>query len=106
MPKLRNGHAAGHVRETACDAFQAWIEWDGKSAEPTVEYEIDDVPHRISISRACGLVWNCNDIVPRIWFDDLESTLESVGQTVRRQTFGACAHAILSDIKQGTAAAA
>ena len=73
MPKLRNGHAPGHVRDTACDAFQVWIDWDGNSPEPTVEYEIKYVAHRISISRACGLVWNCNDILPRSVYDDLQS---------------------------------
>jgi hypothetical protein len=106
MPKLRNGHAAGHVRETACDAFQAWMDWDGKSPEPTVEYKIHYVPHHISISRACGLVWNCTDTVPGSLFDDLQSNLEDVGQTIRRQTYGACAQAILSDSKQRVAVAA
>jgi hypothetical protein len=48
MPKLRNGHAPGHVRDTAVDAFEAWLDWDGRGPEPTVEYEIDYVPHRIS----------------------------------------------------------
>ena len=106
MPKLRNGHAPGHVRETACDAFHAWMDWDGVSPEPTVEYEINYVPRRISISRACGLVWNCNDIVPGSVFDDLHSELTDVGQVVRRQTYGACAQAILSDLKQRMAVAA
>jgi hypothetical protein len=106
MPKLKNGHAPGHVRDTACDAFQAWMDWDGTSPEPTVEYEIKYVAHRISISRACGLVWNCNDIVPGSVFDDLQSNLEQVGQTIRRQTYSACAQAILSNIKQKSAMAA
>jgi hypothetical protein len=44
MPKLRNGHAAGHVREAACDAFQAWMVWDGTPLQATVEYEIHYVP--------------------------------------------------------------
>lgn len=106
MPKLRNGHAPGHVRDTACDAFQAWMDWDGTSPEPTVEYEIKYVAHRIPISRACGLVWNCNDILPRSVYDDLQSNLKQVGHTVRRQTYSACAQAILSSIKQKSAMAA
>ena len=106
MSKLRNGHAPGHVRETACDAFQAWMDWDGVSPEPTVEYEINYVPRRISISRACGLVWNCNDIVPGSFFDELHSELTDLGQVVRRQTYGACAQAVLSDLKQRMAVAA
>ena len=53
---LCNGHAPGHVRDTACEAFEAWIAWDGKGAEPTVEHEIHYEPHQITLSRACGLV--------------------------------------------------
>jgi hypothetical protein len=99
MPKLRNGHAPGHVRNTACDAFEAWMKWDGVSPEPTVEHEIHFVPHCIPISRACRLVCNCTDIVPGDFFADLKVELESVGHTVKRQTYGACARAILSDIQ-------
>ena len=106
MPKLRKCHAGGHVRDTACEAFQAWMDWDGKSPEPTVEYEIDYVPHSIPISRACGLVWNCTDIVPSDCFDRLQSDLEDVGQTIRSRSYGACAQAILNDIKSRAAAAA
>jgi hypothetical protein len=98
MPKLRQGHAQGHVRDTALAAFQAWMDWDGKSPEPTVEYEINYVPRQITISRACGLVWNCTDIVPGDYFDTLETELEDDGP--KRRTYGACAHAILSDIKR------
>jgi hypothetical protein len=64
MPKLRNGHAPGHVREAARDAFASWTDWDGTSPEPTVEYGVGYVPRSILISKMCGLVWNCTDIVP------------------------------------------
>jgi hypothetical protein len=47
-------------------------------------------------------VWNCTDIVPGDLFDRLHEELEGVGQTVRNRTYGACAQAILSDIKQRT----
>jgi hypothetical protein len=90
----------------ALDAFQAWMDWDGTSPEPTVELEINYAPNQITISRACSLVWNCNDIVPGLHFNDLESTLESVGQPVKRQTYGACAQAILREIKSRAAAMA
>jgi hypothetical protein len=103
MPKLRNGHAPGHVRETACNAFEAWMDWDGTTPEPTVEYEIDYVSHHIPISRACGLVWNCTDIVPGGLFDRLQDTaqdnLRSFEPVIKRRTYGACARAILEDIK-------
>ena len=58
MPKLRNGHAPGHVRDTALAAFEAWLHWNGDGPEPTVEYEVHYEPHQIPISRACGLGWN------------------------------------------------
>jgi hypothetical protein len=64
MPKLRKGHAPGHVRDTALQAFEAWKEWDRKSPGPTVRYEIQYREHDIPLSRACKLVWNCTDIVP------------------------------------------
>jgi hypothetical protein len=106
MPKMRNGHAPGHVRETALEAFEAWLSWDGKSPEPTVEYEVNYVPHLISISKACGLVWNCSDIVHGVDFDDLQSALEGVGQPVKRRTYAAIAQAILGHMKQPVAQAA
>jgi hypothetical protein len=96
MPRLRRGHAAGHVRETALAAFEAWVSWDGKGPEPMVEYEVRYVPHDIPISRACGLVWNCTDIVPG-WVFDL---LIGEGLEAKRCTYAACARAIIDDIKR------
>jgi hypothetical protein len=95
MPKLRNGHAPGHVRDTAQAAFEAWLEWDGSESEPTVEYEIHYEPHDIPISRACMLVWNCTDIVS----GDLVDALVAEGLDLKRRTYAACARAILDDIK-------
>jgi hypothetical protein len=108
MPKLlRYGHAPGRVREAACDAFNAWIDWDGTGAEPTVEYEIGYVPHRISLSRALGLVWNCTDIVPGSLFDRLQDAMQcklhSVDPVIKRRTYAACARALLVDIKKEAA---
>jgi hypothetical protein len=64
MPKLRHGHAPGHVQDTFLAAVEAFYRWRRGQPEPTVEYEINYVPHEIPISRACGLVWNCSDILP------------------------------------------
>ena len=36
MTKLRRGHAPGHVRGTAVEAFEAWLAWDD-GPEPQVE---------------------------------------------------------------------
>jgi hypothetical protein len=52
MPKLRHGHAPGHVRETFCDAAEAFIAWNPGEPEPTVDYEIRYVPHSIPINGA------------------------------------------------------
>jgi hypothetical protein len=38
MPKLRNGHAPGHVRETLPAAVDAFLDWNNGEPEPTVEY--------------------------------------------------------------------
>jgi hypothetical protein len=97
MPKLRNGHAPGHVRDTALAAFDAWMDWNRleEPDDPTVEYEIQYVPHQITITRACGLVWNCTDIVPGAVFDPLCEE----GLPIKRQTYAACARAIVEDIK-------
>jgi hypothetical protein len=65
------------------------MDWDGTSPEPAVLYETNYVPHRIPISRACGLIWNCTDIVPGLGFHGLRFDLEAVGQVVRRQTYSA-----------------
>jgi hypothetical protein len=52
----------------------------------------------IRSSRACGLVWNCTDIVGGLVFDRLRDELEAAGQMIKSRTFGACARAILEDI--------
>ena len=107
MPKLRTGHAPGHIRDTACDAFEAWLEWDGCPPEPTVEYQINRVPRQIPISRACGLVWNCTDIVPGDLFDRLQdASIDDIGEpAMKLRTYAACARYILGNIKASLAAA-
>jgi hypothetical protein len=110
MPLLKFGHAPGHIRETACEAFQAWIDWDGELPEPTVTLEINYVPHTISISQACRLVWNCTDVMPdRLFYelqDAIQSALHSAEPVIKRQTYAACARAILEDIKSRSQRAA
>lgn len=73
--------------------------WNGADPEPTVDYEINYVPHRIPISRACGLVWNCTDIVPGNLFDRLQAEFNFWERSIKHQTYAACARAILEDIK-------
>jgi hypothetical protein len=64
MPKLRHGHAPGHIREAFCDAVEAFVDWDGNGPEPTVAFEVNCEPKQITLSEACRLVWNCTDILP------------------------------------------
>jgi hypothetical protein len=59
MPKLRYGHAPGHVRDCFCSAVDAyadwwkWNKWKRMESEPTVEFEVNYVPRPITISKAC-----------------------------------------------------
>jgi hypothetical protein len=93
--KLRHGHAPGHVRDTFCDAVDAFIDWEAGAPEPHVDFEVNYVPHAIPISRACTLVWNCNDIVSGSLFD----RLVDCGLDIRRRTYAACARAIHAQIR-------
>jgi hypothetical protein len=63
------GHAPDHVCDTFAAAVEAFQRWDGSGREPTVEFEVNNEPRRITISQACGLVWGCTDVVPT-WIAD------------------------------------
>jgi hypothetical protein len=102
MVKLRYGHAPGHVRDAACEAFRTWVTWNPNDPEPTVEYEIHYEPHTIPISKACKLVRNCTDIVP----GDLVDALLCEGLDIKSRTYAACARAIVADINRRTQTAA
>ena len=70
--KLRGGHAPGHVRDAFRAAIEAFYHWNDGEPEPTVTFEINYEPVEIPISKACGLVWNCTDILPGSDFTILE----------------------------------
>lgn len=98
MKTLRNGHARGHVRAIFCDAVEAFERWDGTGPEPAVEFEINYEPQQISISKACGLVWNCTDVTPA---DIDRQVRDLVGEDARlpkRRTYAAAARAIRHSI--------
>jgi hypothetical protein len=102
MSKLRSGHAPGHVRETAGNAFEAWLVWNGKASEPTVEYEIDYEPQQIPISRALGLVWNCTDVVPGELFARIREELSEPfthESALKSRSYAACARAVLGAMR-------
>jgi len=67
--RLLGGHAPGHVRDAFLAAIEAFYHWDDGEPEPTVPFEINYEPVEIPISKACGLVWNCTDILPGSDFD-------------------------------------
>jgi hypothetical protein len=100
MPKHRpfgHGHAPGHIRECFGEALEAYHEWWLRGGElPTVTGEIRYVPHQISIAEACGLLWNCTDIMPGGGMD-LVAEMEL---PVRRCTYAAVARAVLDQLKE------
>jgi hypothetical protein len=96
MPtKLRHGHAGGHLREMFINAIDAFRTWETREPEPTVELEVNYEPHEITISKACGIMWNCTDILPGVWSDIIE---ELFGKG-HRGTYGAAARLMMADIK-------
>ena len=94
MTKLRNGHAPTHVRQTFTDALDAFRHWDEKQPEPKVMFEANYVAREISISQACGLVWNCTDVIPRSAYWELREFVD-----VEKHTYAACARAMLAAVK-------
>ena len=96
MPKLRNGHAPGHVREAFINAIDAFMAWEDGAPEPTVEYEVNYIPRQVTLSQACGLLWNCNDVLPGGLFHEVKDALG-----VERQTYAAVAQAMHRYIADG-----
>jgi hypothetical protein len=88
-----------HVRDCFCNAIDAFADWNEGEPEPTVEFEVNYVPRLIKISKACGLVWNCTDILPRLAI----SQLEDVSVEFKRQTYAAAAHGMLENIRSNAA---
>ena len=85
------GHAPGHVRDMFLNAVDAFQRWNGKGPEPEVPFQIDYKPHLISLSEACGLLWNCTDTMPGSYLDLLRDALG--GENVRG-TYAGCARAM------------
>ena len=92
---IYSGHAPGHVRETALEAFEQWQLWDDQLPEPTVTFEVNYEPREIPISQALRMVWNCSDIVPGYHADDLAEVLP-----FRSRTYAGIARAIIAQMKQ------
>jgi hypothetical protein len=98
----RGGHCPGHIRDTFLAATEAYLDRSPGEPEPTVEHEVGYVPRRISISAACGLVWNCTDCLP----GQVADRLLDAGLPMKSRTFAAAARAMLDSLKRDTQAAA
>jgi hypothetical protein len=99
MPRTnrRGGHYPGHVRETFADAIEAYVRWQPNEPEPMVDFEVNYEARQIPISKACGLVWNCSDIMPSLLWSIVERT--DLLEDVRHRTYGAVARAMHARIK-------
>jgi hypothetical protein len=93
--QMQGGHSPGHVRDTFLSAIAAYDHWELKGSEPTVEFEVHYEPRPIPISKACGLVWNCTDILPGYAIDILVGN----GVEPKSRTYAAAARALLSRLK-------
>jgi hypothetical protein len=94
MGNYRNGNggpAKGHVRAAFLDATLAYVDWEAGDPEPTVDFEGRTIP----TSGACGIVWNCSDILPSGAVD----TLDGCGIDLSRRTYAAAARALSVAIK-------
>jgi len=91
-------HAPGHVRDAFCAATEAFLKWTPGEPEPSVALDDWRNPRSVTVSEACGLVWNCRDILPALLFDELRG-----GLPMRRQTYAACARAMKAAVTSGPA---
>jgi hypothetical protein len=44
--------------------------------EPVVDVEVRYEPRKMTISKVCGLLWNCSDIMPSTLFGQIAEDLE------------------------------
>jgi hypothetical protein len=68
-----------------------------ENPEPKVEFEVQYQPRMISISEACGLLWNCTDILPGTVVDAL---LLDEGLPLRLRTYAAAARAMKQSLEE------
>jgi hypothetical protein len=74
--------------------------WRRGQPEPTVDLEAHYEPRPVTFTKACGLLWNCTDILPGREFDAvIDCKLEP-----QRRTYAAVARAIAAAIKDKLAA--
>jgi hypothetical protein len=91
------GHCPGHIRETFLRALDAYLTWGDSTDPPTIEHEVHYQPQEISLAQACGLVWNCSDILPASAWSMIEGSV--LADDVRRRSYAAAARAIHARLK-------
>ncbi|CAN1722806.1 conserved protein of unknown function [Hyphomicrobium sp. 1Nfss2.1] len=99
MP-IHTGHASGNVRRTFLDAIHEFYDWPEGECEPTVEFEVNSESQSITVSAACGPVWNCTDAVP-VYYRNM---LSDCGVETRGCTYAAAAQALRARVKNLLAA--
>ena len=105
MSKTRRRIKTGHLLELFMEASEVWKYWNPGDPEPTVilepDYEFEGNPGAVernatrsdrllTVSQVCGSVWNCTDILPVCWFQELQDC----GLDLKRRTYVAAARAI------------
>jgi len=91
----RSGHLPGQHRAAFLEAVETFCAWDSKDPAPTVSFEARYKSRKISLSKACGLVWNCSDILPDSVFRDVVALCEFAGvPTPQIRTYAAAARAL------------
>ena len=91
-------HTPAPVREMFRDAIEVFADWTVGQPEPTVPFENDD----ITLSRACRLVWACQNPLPG-------SCMESLAYCdvkPKDHTYASAGRALLQAIKARTRAQA
>jgi len=92
----RSGHLPGQHRAAFLEAVETFCAWDSKDPAPTVSFEARYKSRQISLSKACGLVWNCSDILPDSVFRDVVALCDFAGvPTPQIRTYAAAARALL-----------
>lgn len=86
------GHAPGDLRDAFLEAIDAFDAWQPGEPEPVVEVREQQLP----ISRICRLLWNCNDILPGLVWDEIAGNWESPPSSAdydgpKSRTYGAAA---------------
>jgi hypothetical protein len=84
----RGGHAPGDVRDAFLEALDIYVNREVGAAEPEVEMR----EQRVSLCQLCGLLWNCTDILPGMWWDTVCGLAEAHQRDwPRSRTYGATA---------------